>query len=161
MKIVVAGRDRTPELGPELRRAAEAMARLAPRRQPARIPPELSALALARAGSEADYLAILLRLIRCRDAVSTLDFNIPRHPGPIGLVLARIKAFLWKLLRYQHDRIAFRQHLVNAQLTGALEFEVMARQKEIAELQRRLAELEKTGGRRGDRQFGSAAQSVG
>lgn len=147
MKIVVAGQDRTRELEPELRRTVEAMARLAPRRQPARVPAEISALALMRAASDAEYLNQLIRLIRCRDAVDTLDFYIPRRPGLTGLCLARLKAFLWKLLRYQHDRIAFRQNLINTLLSSALEFESVARQKEMADLRRRVAELEKNTGR--------------
>ena len=148
MKLSVAGQDRTHDLGRELRRQAEVMARGATSRKLAPFPPEISARALARAQSEAEYLDQLIGLIRCRNAVDTLDFSIPRKPGVAGLFMARLKALLWKLLRYQHDQIAFRQNLINTQLTSALEFEFTQRQKETADLKRRVAELEKQGGKR-------------
>lgn len=143
MKLSIAGHDRTPDLGSALRRQAEIMARGDDRHQPARIAANISALALAQAQSDADYLDHFIRLIRYRDAVDTLNFDIPRKPGVVGRCLARFKAFLWKLLRYQHDRIVFRQNLINTQLTSALEFEFTQRQKEAADLTRRVAELEK------------------
>ena len=143
MKIFVANKDRTADLGADIRAAAQVLMRGGEREVPAQLPPDLSALSLTRGKSDADYLANLIRLIRYRDAVDTLDFDIPRKPGLAGLIMSRIKAFLWKLLRYQHDRIAFRQNLINTQLTSGLAFEVAARQKEIAELKRRVTELEK------------------
>ena len=146
MKIIVAGQDRTQDLGQALRQQAAAMERRDARGKPAQLPADISALALARAKSDADYLDHLIRLIRYRDAVDTLDFEIPRKPGVAGLCMKRLKAFLWNLLRYQHDRITFRQNLINTQLTSALEFEVIQRQKETADLKRRVAELEKKGG---------------
>ncbi len=142
MKLTVAGLDRSADLGQALRNRAAALAALPPARQPARIPDDLSALDLARAASEDDYLERYLRLARHRDAVGAFDFRIPRKPGLAGRCLARLRAFLWKLLRYQHDRMAFRQHLVNNQLTTALRLEIEARRKDTADLQRRLAALE-------------------
>lgn len=145
MKISIAGQDRTRDLGQALRQQAEAMARGAASRKLSPLPPEIGALALARAKSDAEYMDHLIRLIRCRDAVGPLDFDIPRKPGLAGLFMTRLKTFLWKLLRYQHERIAFRQNLINTQLTGALEFEFTQRRKETDDLKRRVAELEKQG----------------
>lgn len=142
MKIFVANKDRTDDLGAAIRASAQVRMRGREREMPAQLPPEISALALAQAKSDAEYLDHLIRLISYRDAVDTLDFNIPRKSGLAGLIIARIKAFLWNFLRYQHDRIAFRQNLINTQLTGAMTFEVAARQKEIAELNQRLKRLE-------------------
>jgi len=146
MKISFSGQDRTRDLGQALRRRAAAMEHGPAGRRLAPLPPEISALALALAQSDAEYLDNLIRLIRYRDGVNTLDFEIPRKPGLAGLIITRLKEFLWKLLRYQHDRIAFRQNLINTQLTSALEFEHARRQAETDDLKRRLAELEKQGG---------------
>ncbi len=146
MKISVAGRDRTQDLGPDLRRQAENMARGDTSRQPAKLPDSISALALRKATSDADYLNELIRLLRWRDGVDTLPFHIPCRPGLCGRLAVRIKEVFWKLLRYQHDRIAFRQNLINTQLTSALEFEIVQRQKEADELKQRVAELEKKAG---------------
>ncbi len=143
MKIIIAGRDRTDGLGRDLRRQAAAMERLEPARQPARIPADISALVLARSTSDTDYLEQYLRLIRHREAVGTFDFKIPRKAGLVGGCLAAFKALLWKLLRYQHDRMTFRQYLINNQLTSALLLEVAARRKDLSDLEQRVAELEK------------------
>lgn len=146
MKLSIAGQDRTHDLGRELRQQAEVMEREASNHKPkpALVAPDI--MPLARAQSEAEYLDQLIGLIRSRNAVDTLDFAIPRKPGAVGLFIARLKALLWKLLRYQHDRIAFQQNLINAHLTSALEFEVIQRQKETADLKRRIIELEKQNG---------------
>ena len=145
MKISVAGQDRTHDLGRELRRQAAVMERGEANHKPkpdALAAPDIMPLAQ----SEAEYLDQLIGLIRCRNAVDTLDFAIPRKPGLFGLFITRLKALLWKLLRYQHDRIAFQQNLVNIQLTSALEFAIAQHRKETADLKRRVAELEKQSG---------------
>lgn len=150
MKISVAGQDRTQDIAPLLRSQAAALESAPERRRPLLLPPEISALALSRAKSEAEYLSELIRLLRFREGVDTLPFSIPCRPGLRGWLMTQFKRALWRLLRYQHDRIAFRQNLINTMLSGALEFEVRQRQKElavhasgVASLQQRVVELEK------------------
>lgn len=140
MKIIVANKDRTSDMGAEIRQSASALQH--GRCVPEFISPEISALCLLKAKSEDDYLREFVRILRYRDAVDTLDFDIPKKPGLFGLILAKLKVFLWKLLRYQHDRIAFRQNLINGTLTSALEFESACREKETAELKKRIEALE-------------------
>lgn len=151
MKIIVAGQDRTQELGQALRQQVEGMRRGDIRRQPAQVSTAISALSLRQAASESDYLDELVRLMRYREGVDTLDFYIPVRPGLGGRLLGRVKQALWKLLRYQHDRITYRQNLINSLLAGALEFESAARRKNEAELNKRIAELEKACGRSVDK----------
>ncbi|MCX6997559.1 MAG: hypothetical protein NTV49_10845 [Kiritimatiellaeota bacterium] len=139
MKIVIAGQDRTADLGAALR-AAAAGRPAGPK--PAVLPESISALRLRESASEADYLAELLRLLRYRDNVDTLPFDIPRRPGPAGAVAAQIKAVLWKVLRYQHNRVTGRQNMINHLYTSALEFEHRQRDAELRELRQRLAALE-------------------
>ena len=88
----------------------------------------------------------MIRLLRYRDGVDTLPFHIPGRPGLCGRLIVQVKKGLWKILRYQHDRIAFRQNLINTMLASALEFEIAQRRKETDDLMRRVAELEKQGG---------------
>ncbi|MBU0713857.1 MAG: hypothetical protein KJ964_00700 [Verrucomicrobia bacterium] len=142
MKLSVAGQDRTHDLGRELRQQAAAMERgeTNHKPKPALVVPDI--MPLARAQSEAEYLDQLIDLIRCRNAVDTLDFTIPRKPGVVGLFMTRLKAFLWKLMRYQHDRIAFQQNLINGMQGSALEYEIVLRQKAVADLDQRLKHLE-------------------
>lgn len=142
MKILVANKDRTDDLGADIRQSAQVRMRGGERQVPAQISADISALSLARPKSETDYLNNLIRLIRYRDAVDTHDFAIPRNPGLIGMLLIRLKSFLWKLLRYQHNRIAFRQNLINGLCTSAVEFEITCRQKAVADLDQRLQRLE-------------------
>ncbi len=140
MKIIVAKEDRTSDLGAEIQQSAAA------RRQgrvPEIITQELSALNLLKAESEHDYLRDYIRLLRYRDAFNTFDFDIPRKPGLVGLVMAKLKMFCWKFLRFQSDRIAFKQNLINGMLTNALECEMALRDREVAELKRRIAVLER------------------
>lgn len=139
MKLAVNGQDRSADLGAQL--AAAARQRPADQK-PYVIAEAISALRLQTATTEADYTAELLRLLRYRDNVDTLPFEIPRKPGWCGALTAKFKTLLWKLLRYQHDRITGRQNLINHLFSSALECEHRQRAQEIRDLQRRLAELE-------------------
>ena len=138
MKLIVAGKDRTSDLKGWL---SSSPAR-APLRPPAFLSPQHSALALRNARSAAEYQDILLGLIRIRRGIATSDFDMPRKPGPAGWVMARVRAFLWKLLRYQHDRMAFQQNVLNELLLSALEFERDQRLRDSEALKRRVEGLE-------------------
>jgi hypothetical protein len=81
-------------------------------------------------------------MIRRKSHVDTLKLDIARRPGFMGALMQRSRLFLWKLLRYQHNRIVTRQNLVNTQLTATLEFQL----EEIRRLRSRVDELEKRGG---------------
>lgn len=142
MKILIAGQDYTQELGKEIRQKAAALKKLTGRAAPPEVSVEIGAGALQKASSDADYLNHFVRLLRYRDAFDTYDFDIPRKPGPFGAIMAGIKSFLWKLLRYQHDRIAFRQNLINGLFTSAIEFEMAERKRTDSELVRRLDKAE-------------------
>jgi hypothetical protein len=141
MKIIIAGQDCTKELGGEIRQRAAELKKLT-LRAPRKISVEIGALALHKAVSNADYLNHFVRLLRYRDAFDTYDFDVPRRPGVAGAIMARIKKALWKLLRYQHDRIAFRQNLINGLFTSAVEFEMAERKRADDELGRRLDQAE-------------------
>ena len=138
MKILVANNDRTPELQPRL---LEQSKRCEADPRCAFLPWTLNALSLRDAKDGAAYYRRFLELIRYKNHVDTLVFEIPRRAGFAGALMARFKRFLWKLLRYQHDRMAFRQNLINSQLTSALEFQ----QAEIKKLEDRLSHLERGG----------------
>jgi len=93
---------------------------------------------------EAFDRAFLARL-RDRTSVDTASFPIPRKPGLIGRCSGLLRSFLWKLLRYQHDRMAGRQNRINALIVGALENETTALRAEIAGLKARIDRLEQRG----------------
>ena len=142
-KITVGGRDRTTEWLPALeeearRRAADPRCRFLDR--------PVNALVLQDADSERAYLDRYLDLLRYKNGVDTRVFDIPRRPGLAGQLMQAVKKALWKLLRYQHDRMSFRQNLVNGQVTSALEFQRDWTAAELRRLEERLAALERKSG---------------
>lgn len=146
MKIVVTGADRSKDLGQEIASAARAMvAAKAKDELPVFLAAADSILSLRAAKSEAGYLDGLTTVMLSRTGVGTFDFFIPRKPGPLGSAGAAVKRFLWKLLRYQHDRVAFQQNSINIQLTAAIEFLRAEYEHKIATLEKKVSELEKKG----------------
>ena len=139
MKILVAGKDRTAELGPGLTADSER------RGQDPRclfLDWSVNALSLSDARDESDYLDRLTRLVRYTNHVDPRVFDIPRRPGLVGSALAGFKKVLWKVLRYQHDRVTFRQNLINSNLIALVEFQ----REEIKRLDARLAAVEREPG---------------
>ena len=135
MKITVAGKDRTPDLGQAVTQAAE---RLKAGSSIDSLAADHTALRLKQCEVNADYLGKFIDLLRIRHGTRTADFYIARGPGLRGKAAVALKTFLWKLLRYQHDRIAFQQGLVNELAINALEFQ----QSRIEALERKLESLE-------------------
>jgi hypothetical protein len=138
MKIIIASKDRTAELAPGLKTGADA--RMADTcHEP--LPWSLNALSLAEAKTETEFLERWADLSR-RKSNMDLRLNTPRPPGFAGRMIWFARGFLWRLLRYQHERVAFRQNLINSQTAATLEFQY----DEIRRLRARLDELEKRGG---------------
>lgn len=136
MKITVAGQDRSSDLGQAV--SAEA-ARLQAAGGIGALASDHTALRLKVDDPRQDYLGKFIDLLRIRHGIRTTDYYIPRGPGLRGKVAVAVKTFLWKLLRYQHDRITYQQNAVNELTINALEFQ----QARIEELERRLVRLEK------------------
>ena len=145
MNLTVAGKDRSGDLGRDV--AAEA-ARLRASGTVGALSPEHSALALKAAADRADYLRRYLDLLRLRHGLRTADYYIPRGPGWRGRIAVALKTVLWKLLRYQHDRLAFQQNAVNELAIDALEFQRDETERDLADLKRRVADLERERGAR-------------
>lgn len=147
MQLEIAGQDRTADIGADLtRRAARHQGPLS------RWAAADSALCLKSSRDAGEYLTQYCRLLRLRYAVSTESFPIPGKPGAKGRILRRIKGFLWTLLRYQHDRMAFQQNAVNELVISAIEFQREAGQQAIASLEKRIHDLEaEVSGLRGPR----------
>lgn len=137
MHLYIAGQDRSTDIGGELSQRA------ARHQGPAsRWTSDDSALSLKKARNEDEYMARYCRLLRLRYALTTSDFPIPARPGAAGSLLRSIKGFLWKLLRYQHDRMAGQQNTVNELLVSALDFQRTGMQRTVARLEQRIRELE-------------------
>ena len=136
MRILVAGIDRTENLGREVERAA--MTRPVPSALRS-VLTEHSALSLGQCASTSEYQERLLRLLRLHQGISADLFDIPRRPGWKGACSSWLKKILWKILRYQHERMAHQQSVVNELLVSALEFERDQHKRDLRELEQRLA----------------------
>lgn len=139
MKVYINNQDRTAEIKD---RIADGIRAHGKRNPPNYVPAELNALDLLNASSQAEYMDILTRLIRYRDNVDTVIFDIPHRGGWRGRCAVWIKKKLWNLLRYQHDQLNFRQNIINSLYTSALEFAWDERRSEIARLEARISALE-------------------
>lgn len=137
--ITVAGQDLTASLQADFQPQLAAMTASG---RFLKLPPGISALRLRSAVSEADYARVMSRLLQHRNHVDLQAFEIPRRPGRRGRLVSRFKQLLWKVLRYQHDRVCFRQNLVNSHVTALLAFQGERFDRELAELRDRVAALE-------------------
>ena len=138
MQIVVAGKDETAEIGRELtRRAGRHQGALSPWSAAD------SALSLSNSRDHTEYLERFSKLMRLRYALCTEPFPIPGKPGLAGSLMKRLKGILWKLLRYQHDRMATQQNAINELVISAQDFQNAAFTQRIEALEQRIRELEK------------------
>ena len=139
MKIVVAAKDRSADLGREIREAAAARAR------PSDLPPhspEHSALSLKETRTEKEYHARFLTLLAVRHAVSA-SIRVSRRPGLPGLLAARFQDAVWRLVHHRVGRIVRDQNVYNELLALAADLENRALRKEVESLSGRLAEVER------------------
>ncbi len=137
MRILVAGKDETKTIGSELtRRAARHQGPLSP------WAPSDSALSLKASRDMSDYLDRFGKLMRLRYALCTDSFSISGKPGVSGSLLKKVKAFLWKLLRYQHDRMAHQQNAINELVISAQDFQNVLISKNLTDLEQRIKTLE-------------------
>ena len=81
-------------------------------------------------------------MLRKRHGVRTTAYYVPRGPGWRGRIAVALKTVLWKLLRYQHDRLTLQQNLINELEINAVEFQRDRVNQELADLKRRVADLE-------------------
>lgn len=137
MNLSIAGKDRSADIGASLTRQAA-------RHQGALSPwsPQDSALSLKDSRNAADYLERFCKLMRLRYALTTETFPIPARPGAAGNLLRKLKGFLWKLLRYQHDRMAFQQNSINELVISSIDFQQAAAQRKLDSLEQRIRTLE-------------------
>lgn len=90
-----------------------------------------------------DYLERYGKLMRFRYALCTDPFPIPGKPGFAGTLIKKLKTFLWKLLRYQHDRMSHQQNAINELVISAQDFQNSAIQQRLNTLEQRIQELER------------------
>jgi len=120
MNVHVAGQDRSGDLGADITREAEALA--ARDDAPEFLKYPHSAVFLNSSRDDAQFIDRLTSLLLAKTGTSARSFWIPRRPGLLGGLMAGLKRALWKVLRYQHERMSFQQNVVNLQISATLEF---------------------------------------
>lgn len=148
MKLEIAGKDRSADLGAEISAAAsgrkyQALEMLAAREAPV--------MRLSTCANTDRFLDTHIELTHSRNCIETSEFDTFIGKGLFGGLFRAVKRFLWKVLRYQHDWMSFRQNAVNIQMNYQLKFEHEDRMRTMAELEERVKALEaklaeKTGG---------------
>lgn len=157
IKITVAGVDKTAYLNDTLAQASsERRKKLAARGRDDiadLIERQEHILALRDCVSEREFLKQLFWLMQTAPQTHTGAFDVPGHRGWTGRMLIFARKCLWRIFRYQHDRMAFQQNAVNQQLTSAIRYleHLHTREMEEASLQikdisARLEKLEKNKG---------------
>lgn len=135
----IAGRDCSRDLGPQLEEAARARE---DRGVAVSVGAEGEILSLRTARDLAEYQQIHGELLRSRSGVDTSRFRAPGGDGARAWLRGMVWRLLWRVLRYQHDWVTFRQNTVNMQLLCRSEVEREIRAGQIAELERRVRDLE-------------------
>jgi len=133
--ILIAGKDRSDEFLSATRQRLEQM-----RRDPS-LQPRPGSLDVGLLGdlSGPDVLdRAFLELLRHRSQIDTRPFQFPRKPGMLGTLMFQVRKILWKLLRYQHDRMSSRQNQVNAWMINAHEYQVAALNDKVEELRKQI-----------------------
>lgn len=110
------------------------------------LPENMSALRLRDARDEDEYGRLFARLLHYRNHVDTQAFHVARRDGFVGGLLAKLRLKLWRVLRYQHDRMFFRQNLVNSHMTALLEAQASCFSREIEQLRARIDAMEERPG---------------
>ena len=107
MKVWIAGEEATGSLGKSVEDRA---ASLQNTEYEILLEREADVLKLRDAETTADHLKRYIALMRRESDVDPARYAQPRTPGLKGAISYSIRMFLWRLLRYQHFWMAFRQN---------------------------------------------------
>ena len=139
MKLTIANENCAETLGSELRAAAQGRPdRLAAGRHL----PELTALRLADAQSEAEFLHLFVDHLRKQHGRFAEGYALVGRPGLVGRLRTAVHRGLARVMKPHHDRQRARQGLLNELLLAALEFQGDRSRRALDELRKRVDVLE-------------------
>lgn len=140
MELRINSEDRSGDLGRQLADTASGRCACSYKYLVEMQKPVVGLTGSARKGRLADEH---MRLVRSGLEVDPSRFELSGGRGFLGGMKVRFRRFLWRLLSYQHNWMAFRQNAVNTQLYYLIEFERSEHQRKVQELERRVNALEK------------------
>ena len=138
--IACGGRDESADLGDQVRKEVDRMQAL---QRCAFIPSHISALRLREAPCETAFDLTFADLLRYRQHVDTRASALEARPGWRGFLSTTIRRVLWRLMRFQHERLFFRQNLINSHVAALLEMQGRHQAEAMAEMSARLETLER------------------
>jgi hypothetical protein len=97
---------------------------------------------LAALRDEAQFLSFYLDCLREAVLVDINDFEIHERRARFSRLLVLLKQAIWKLLKFYTYRLWSQQNQVNGLLLSAIESTESRAREKLAELERRVAELE-------------------
>ncbi len=141
MKLIVAGKDRSADLGDDLAREAAA---LASSNTSIHCAHDDAVLRLREVSSMAEYLKTYAPLMRSNGGLRIALTTPPRPPrrGLMPRLRRWLRPLLLRVLTHEHAYIVHQQATFNELIATALEFEVEESQRRCAEIETRLAALE-------------------
>ena len=140
MRLSIAGEDCGHTFGEEIVESARCRR---DERLEAALAQEAVLLGLKGSRHTADYLQRHIERFRSRTGIDPAGFSTPGRPGVCGRLLHLVRTGLWRLLKYQHEWLVFRQNTVNRQLAYELDFEHEERRWTETALEQRLLDLER------------------
>lgn len=138
--IACGGRDVSADVGEQVRKDVERMQAL---QRCAFIPAHISALRLRDAPCETVFDLNFADLLRYRQHVDTRASALDVHPGLRRLFSTVLHRALWRLMRFQHERLFFRQNLINSHVAALLEMQARHQADAMADVSARLETLER------------------
>jgi len=141
MVLMVAGRDRSGDLGQDVEAEANALDNAGVRE---RILNESRILELRSAENEGDFVDRQLKIFGVRTQLDLGECGMPENSsvGVVGRIIGAVRVFVWRLLRFAFEWIIFHQNVINEQQAITLAHEVRLRKRENKELLKRIELLE-------------------
>lgn len=140
MRILIANKDRTEDLGPRL--AAAAAGRPDRLHGSGRMP-EPTALSLGEARTEDEFLRMFIEHLRRQHGRFAEGYDdIGGRPGLAGRVRGLARNAVARLTRAEQERVLARQGLLTELLLAAMEFQQARHQRDVDQLNQRLDALQ-------------------
>ncbi len=141
MVLMVAGQDRSGDLGQDIGAEANALDNAGLRE---RISGESRILDLRSAENENEFVDSQLKIFGVRTQLDLGECELPEKSsaGVVGRIIGAVRGFVWRLLKFAFGWIVFHQNVINEQQAITLAHEVRLRKRENRELLERIELLE-------------------
>ena len=139
MKISVAGKDRTDDLGKRLSKGVHSR----PDDGLANSITKEAGLVLPHTGEEINaYADRQIGVMGGHTNIDVTTIRFARRPGLVGMAGWLLRRLMWKLQRFNFEWLTFKQNTINRQFAHQIELEHAARARQAEQLEKRVRTLE-------------------